>query len=226
MTRLIRTDTNSPLRGFASQRPNRGLESLTRIPDGSGYWTANEGPLRIDGPEAGESTGAVVRLLRLDASMDPGAEYAYPVDGYPARISSPFFLAGNEVSGVSDLAALPDGRLLVLERAFSGDSTGSADFRNRIYLVDTSAATDVSKGALAEGLAGRSYAPARKQRLWEINSGLSNSNFEGMALGRELGGGDRLVLLVADNNGGSGETLYALRLHVPEGVNPGPPTTR
>jgi hypothetical protein len=158
--------------------------------------------------------------------MDPMAEYAYPVDSYPSKISSPFFLTGNELSGVADLAALPGGRLLVLERAFSGDSTGAADFRDRIYLVDPSGATDVSRGKLAEGLTGQSYTPVTKKRLWQINSGLTNSNFEGITLGPTLAGGDRLVLLVADNNGGGGEALYALRLHIPAGERAGLPAAR
>jgi Esterase-like activity of phytase len=224
MTRLVETGPQSPLAIYSSQRPNRGLESLALSPDRSGYWTANEATLRIDGAEANDTIGGVVRLQRLSPSMAPVAQYAYPVDRYPAHISSPFFLAGIEVSGVSELAALPDGRLLVLERSFAGDSSGAADFRNRLYLADTSEATDVSKGALAEGLVGRKYTPVRKKLLWEIHGGLSNSNFEGMALGPPLDGADRVLLLVADNNGGGSEALYSLRLHVPRGDTPEPAT--
>jgi hypothetical protein len=213
--RLIGTGSGTPLGGFASQRANRGFESLARSADGMHYWTANETTLRIDGPEPSDSTGGVVRLQLLDASMNPLAQYAYEVDAYDAPIRSPFFLAGNEVSGVSDLASLPDGRLLVLERAFSGDSTGAANFRIRICLADVTGATDVSKGELPSGLRGHPYTPARKTLLWEADFGLTNSDFEGLAIGPALLGGDRLLLLVADNNGGRSEALYSLKLHVP-----------
>jgi hypothetical protein len=144
--------------------------------------------------------------------MHPVAQYAYPIDSYARRIASPFFLVGSDVNGVSDLAALPDGRLLVLERAFSGDDAGAANFRQRIYLVDVTEATDVSRGEPALGLAGRKYVPARKKLLWELNSGFTNSNFEGMCLGGPLENGDQLLLLVCDNDQGRSQALYSLRL--------------
>jgi hypothetical protein len=212
MLALVRTDGDSMLNIFGRIRYNLGFESLSRLPDGSGYWTANEGPLLVDGSRASDSTGSVVRLQRLDDAMSPLAQYAYPIDSFAKRISSPFFLAGGEVNGVSDLVALPDGRLLALERAFSGDADGSANFRDRIYLVDTKGATDVSRGEPAKGLAGRTYTPARKRLLWELNSGFTNSNFEGMALAGPLENGDRLLLLICDNDQGRSQALYSLRL--------------
>ena len=170
----------------------------------------------MHGAPATDKAGGVVRLQKLDDAMRPVAQYAYVVDAYPKRIASPFFLARNDVSGLSELLALEDGRLLALERSFAGDSTGYANFRNRIYLVDVKDATDVSQGELATGLAGRAYTPARKRLLWELNSGFTNSNFEGMALGERLANGDRVLILIADNDTGRDEALYALRLVVPK----------
>jgi hypothetical protein len=217
LLRFVEVGRDSSLACFAAQRRNRGLESLSLAPVRSVFWTANEAPLQIDGPEATDSTGGVVRLLQLDPSMSPVAQFAYEIDPYTARIAAPFFLSGNETSGVSDLAALEDGRLLVLERAFAGDSTGTAGLRSRIYLVETDGATDVSRGDLANGLAGRSFVPARKTLLWQVDSGFTNSNFEGMTLGPALDGGDRVILLVADNTEGGSQALLTLRLHVPSG---------
>ena len=166
----------------------------------------------MDGPPASQSAGGVVRLQKLDDAMHPLAQYAYEVDPYLMRITSPFFLARSDVSGLSEILALEDGRLLALERSFAGDSTGSAGFRNRLYLVDVKGATDVSQGELASGLAGRAYTPARKSLLWELSSGFTNSNFEGMTFGGRLANGDRLLILIADNDTGRSEALYALRL--------------
>jgi len=157
-----------------------------------------------------------VRLQKLDDQRRPLAQYPYEIDRYPARITSPFFLARNDVSGLSELLALSDGRLLALERSFAGDSTGSANFRNRIYLVDVTDATDVSRGEFAVGLEGRAYTPARKTLLWELNSGFTNSNFEGMAFGGRLANGDQLLILIADNDTGRDEALYSLRLVLPK----------
>jgi hypothetical protein len=204
------------LRVFEQIRVNLGFESLAHRPGAPEFWTANEGPLTVDGPLASEIVGGVVRLQKFDEAMRALTQYAYVVDPYPKRITSPFFLVRNDVSGLSDLLALDDGRLLALERSFAGDSTGNANLRNRIYLVDVTGATDVSQGEFASGLAGRAYTPARKTLLWELNSGLTNSNFEGMALGEHLANGDRLLILIADNDTGRSEALYSLRLVVPK----------
>ncbi|HEY7728049.1 MAG TPA: esterase-like activity of phytase family protein [Candidatus Eisenbacteria bacterium] len=211
-TRLLTVDSSPALRIFAKQRRNRGFESLTVRDDGWETWTANEGPLTADGRPATDSTGGVVRLVKLDKAMRPVAQYAYVVDPYPTRIMDPPLLRGFDVSGLSDVLLLPDGRLLALERAFAGDSTGAANLRIRIYAVDLAGATDVSRPPLADGLAGASYAPAGKRLLWGEDFGLGNSNFEGITLGPKLRNGDRALLLVADNNEGSAQSLYALRL--------------
>jgi len=209
---LVRTDGASMLRVFSRQRLNGGFESLTRSPDGSGYWVANEMPLTIDGEPATDSTGAVVRLQRLDAQMRPLAQVPYRLDPYFAKIQSPPQLSGFAVSGLSELCELPGGTLLALERSFAGDSTGHANLRVRIYAIDLAGATNVSQLGWAEGLRGRPYTPVSKRLLWEENFGLTTSNFEGMTLGPELANGDRPLVLIADNNGGTNEALYVLRV--------------
>ena len=214
-TALIRYDSDPALRVFSRTRANRGFEALARSEDGSATWTANEEALTIDGPPSTDSTSGVVRLLRFDRAMRPSAQHAYRVDPYPARIKNPVILAGKEVSGLSEMVALADGRLLTLERAFAGDSTGSASLRTRIYLVSIAGATNVAEGAFAEGLTGRDFVPVAKTLLWERTWGLTNSNFEGMALGPTLSGGGRLLLLLADNNAGTSQSLFALKLTGP-----------
>ncbi len=213
MTRLIEATSGAMLGVFARQRPNAGLEALTRSADGKEIWTANEAPLTIDGDLATASTGGVVRLQKFDGEMRPVAQYPYRVDPYIAEITSPPFLTAlKEVSGLSELLGLPGGRLLALERSFAGDTTGTANLRIRIYDVELAGATDVSRGKLVEGLAGRAYTPAKKRLLWGDNFGLTNSNFEGMTLGPTLANGERLLLLIADNNGGAAQALLTLRL--------------
>jgi hypothetical protein len=113
---------------------------------------------------------------------------------------------------VSELAALPGGRLLVLERSFGGDIGGYASLRSRLYLVDREGATDVSAPEFRAGLAGKRFTAVRKTLLWQEGWGLTDSNFEGMSLGPELTDGSRLLVLVADNNGGSAQALFTLRL--------------
>jgi len=209
---LIQWDTDPMLHVYESARRNRGWESLTRSDDGSVTWTGNEEAVEADGPTATSDHGTVIRLQKLDRAMHPVAQYAYVVDSYPSRIRGPLFLIGHELSGLSELLWLPGGRLLALERAFAGLDAGDAGLRTRIYLIDFDDATDVSKGDLAAGLVGRTYTPVQKTLLWEKSWGLSNSNFEGMALGPRLRDGGRVLFLIADNNGGTSQTLVALKL--------------
>jgi hypothetical protein len=199
------------LRVFASMRDNRGFESLTRAADGT-TWTACEEALETDGALPSDSTGSVVRLQKLDSALRPLAQYAYETDPYTAAITFPPMLRGREASGIADLLALPGGRLLVLERMFAAEPGGLPLNRIRIYEADLTSATDVSKGAAAEGLAGHARRPLRKRRLADLAFPLSNSNFEGIALGPVLANGDRSVILIADNHAGTQQALYALRL--------------
>jgi hypothetical protein len=209
---LLRVDSDPALAPFLHVRSNRSFESLTRATDGSACWTANEDALQVDGPAASDAAGAVVRLLKLDPDLHPLAQFAYPIDSYGAKIRNPSVVSGKEINGLSDLIALPGGRLLALERAFGGDIGGYASLRTRLYLVDLSGATDISTAQYRDGLAGKRWTPAKKRLLWEEGWGLTDSNFEGMALGPELQDGSRLLLLVADNNGGSAQALFTLRL--------------
>jgi len=211
-TGLLRVGSDPSLAPFLRPRANRTFEALARAADGSSFWTANEDALIPDGPAASDTAGAVVRLLRVGPDLRPLAQFAYPLDAWSRRIRNPSLVAGREINGVSAMAALPDGRLLVLERAFGGDIGGNASLRSRLYLVDVSGATDVGGEDHRGGLAGARYRPARKALLWETGWGLTNSNFEGMTLGPTLADGSRVVILIADNNGGSAQALFTLRL--------------
>jgi len=211
-TQLIRTDGPDMLKVFSTQRLNGGFESITRRPDGAEIWTANEMPLTVDSELPSDTTGAVVRLQKLDPGMKPVAQYGYRLDSYPQKIAMPPKLRGYAVNGLSELLMLPGGILLALERTFAGDASGLPNLRIRIYQVDIDGATDVSGIGPDVGLRRAKYVPVSKRLLWEKNFGLTNSNFEGMAVGPQLRNGDLPLILVADNNGGDDEAFYSLRI--------------
>jgi hypothetical protein len=168
-------------------------------------WTANEEALSGDGAVSSFTAGTTVRLQKFDALLSPAGQWAYVTD----PISGDLGNNGRdiEVSGVSDLLALPSDDLLVMERSLGATPFG---FRIRLYQVDLSAATDVS--ALPT-LAGESYAAAGKALLWEGN--FPANNFEGIALGPPLTGGVHSLLLMSDDGGGTHQGLYALVLAPP-----------
>jgi hypothetical protein len=186
-----------------NDRSNYGLESCSW---GAGaLWTANEEALAQESALSTASTGSLVRLQKFDHLLNAAGQWAYQTDSF--GYDNPGI--AQERSGVSDLLALPDGNLLVLERTLGVGFFTS--YRNRIYLVNFTGATDVS--AIAD-LDGATYTPVSKTLLWEKNMGsITTRNFEGIALGPALpllGSNSYSVLLVADNGGGTQQHLYAL----------------
>ncbi len=172
---------------FKDFRNNLSLESLAACVDGTGYWTINEDALVGDGacaslpPEA----GAWLRLQKVGLDLKPVRQWAYFSDPIPGVLPIP-----GAVNGVSDLLALPDGRLLVLERGF-----GTSGFATRLYLVNPEAG--LPDAALVAHLDRPPHmAPLAKSLLFEWNGRL---NFEGITLGPRLAGGARVLLLVADD---------------------------
>lgn len=192
---LLRSAQLPPV--FATLRLNLGLEALARDAAGR-LWTANEEALTADGPTSTAEQGTTVRLLRLDAALRPTGQWAYRTD--PVAGAK---VLGDRGTGLSELAALPDGRLLALERSF-----GTEGLRIRVYEVDVDGATEVS--GLPQ-LAGADVVPAGKQLLWERTS--LRDNFEGMALGPPLANGARSLVLVSDDGHRLAQALYPLSIH-------------
>lgn len=161
---------------FAQRRANFGFESLSRRADGSVIWTANEEALTPDGPLSTSALGTTVRLLRYDVAAGvatPAAQFAYACQ--PLHGSS---ISGAR-SGLSALMALPDGRLVALERSFA---LGATLFQSRVYELTLTGATDVSG---LPGLIGQSYTPVSKRLMLQA----SFNNLEGLALGPRLDAG-------------------------------------
>ncbi|MGW0813878.1 esterase-like activity of phytase family protein [Streptomyces viridiviolaceus] len=184
-------------------RTNGSFEGLTLLPGGRTLVASMEYAL------SGDSTG-LVRFQTWqrpkDGGFRPGAQYAYPVD------------AG---LGVPEVTALPDGRLLVLERGFTAGVGNTV----RLYLADQRRATDTSgidtltdaqqgvrtvrKTLLADLVDCPSLGATAKQP--QPNPLLDN--IEGMAVtGRSEGRLD--VVLVSDDNQNAAQTTRFLRLRV------------
>ena len=98
----------------AARKLNRGFEGLALSPDGAVLYVAFQSPLAHPDRAAHEGSG-VVRIWALDAAT--GAflrEFAYPLDSPDSFERDPG--ARREDIKLSELATLPDGSLLVLER--------------------------------------------------------------------------------------------------------------
>lgn len=170
--------------GTGGITPNMGFEALTFDPATALFWTVSEGPLK------GES---VHRLQSFTFDGNPRWQYLYEMDA-PTQSRSG---ATSYVFGIPALAALDDGRLLVLEREVYVPGGGVLDkaFRSftrmKLYVVNPVGAPD---GTLLE---------KQPFAAW-TTSALNLANFEGMCLGPTLSDGSRCLLLIADSQGGSG----------------------
>lgn len=171
---------------FANRRTNFGFESLSLNRTHSRMWTSNEEALTVDGSQSTTSAGTLVRLLEYDFTQTAPiaiAQFAYltePIHG--AAISG-------ARSGVSQLLALPNGKLLALERSFA---LGATFFQTRIYEVDVSGATNISAMG---SLIGPTYIRAAKRLLYKGDQ----TNLEGLCLGPALSSGGYALLGVVDD---------------------------
>ena len=162
-------------------RKYRSLESLAISPDGLRLYTANEENMSCD-------PANVVRIQEFvrkgaDGEFLPSRQFTYEVDPPGGRA-----FMKRTFSGVSELVAMPDGSLLVLEREFSVKILPS--FRIRIYRI-----VPGEKG---------------KTLVWEAPSTLSN--YEAVCLGPRLQDGRQSLVLVSDGGAGALENVLVLAL--------------
>lgn len=191
-------------------RHNRAFEALALSADGRHLWVAAEDALAQDGPVATPEAGSLARLLRWDLRrpQDPPAEWVYPVEPVPER--SP--LGGLEVNSLVELLALPDGRLLALERSW----VAGGEHGVRLFLADPAGATPVT-GAERLGDVDGEIVPVAKTLLLDL-SGLVGpagrkvplDNLEGLSWGPDLADGRRTLVLVSDDNFNQGEQVTQL----------------
>ena len=198
--------------------PNYNFESLAFDSVRQYLWTIPESTLRKDGQPATSQNGLAnqLRLMRLDWGK---IKENRNKEGYSEQVSSKkdsrcmttyayqmdqpstYKKADIYVMGVSELCALPDGQLLVLEReAFIPNIRIGAFCKCKLYLVNPLNSEEFSMKKKFS-----SDTPFLKKRLlaeWKTGLSLSKrsfANYEGMCLGPKLEDGSQVVILLSDS---------------------------
>ena len=198
--------------------PNYNFESLAFDSVRQYLWTIPESTLRKDGQPATPQNGLAnqLRLMRLnwgkikenrnkeeyseEVSSKKASRYmtayAYQMDQPSTHKKADIY-----VMGVSELCALPDGQLLVLEReAFIPKIKIGAFCKCKLYLINPLNSEEFS---MKENFS--SDTPFLKKRLlteWKTGLSLSKrsfANYEGMCLGPKLEDGSQVVILQSDS---------------------------
>lgn len=180
---------------------NKGLESLSASPDGRFLFFANEAALTSDGAKATKSAGTTVRILRreLDGASDVEKKYTTEPLGEGGTTGD---------MGVSEIAALSDHELLVLERGFQPDYGSTV----RIYRVDLDEDADILTKTLVVDLAtlpsdGVSHPGTQPNPILD--------NYEALALGPTLEDGRLTLFVTSDDNGSREQIARILVLAIP-----------
>lgn len=195
---------------FRDARHNKSLESLTLSPSGRYLFTTTEVALPCDGELATLAAGTRVRIVRMDRRTGQIDEYAYATDPAPYDHGD---------WGVSDLAAISDDELLVLERGWAERRGNTA--RVHYVTIDDHTTTCGGVDALSSttpSLTKRLYVdlarlvarglPAPKQPQ---DSAIMD-NYEGLAIGPRLPDGRASLIVVSDDNGHSDQVARLLVL--------------
>jgi len=187
---------------------NNGFESLTIA--GDSIFTATEGPLVQDGGAVTFERGGFTRIMLLKPKhgmYSPVKEFAYPVDAIPFPTSWGTDKPEGGENGISEMIALDENTLLVLERAF----ILKPYFRNhiRLYQVDLREATNT----LGQKNISKDVRSVKKQLVLDFEDILPRlkpnevqkkpvgnlENYEAMAF-VNLPDGSRGLVIASDNN--------------------------
>lgn len=220
-----RFDNAGHFRGKVSLRPaiydrvfeNKGLESLTISPTGKYLFAANEFALRDDPTDP--NIGTIVRVLKrsFDAGIDVAC--AYRTEPYRGQF------------GVSEMLALSDTEVLVLERDYVVGEGNTV----RLFYVSLGEAALGQSGPCGPEVRSPSplgssvpvlaktlvldFASLPSQGIHHPGTQRNNilDNYEALALGPRLKDGRSILFVTSDDNGNTKQVArtLVLALHIP-----------
>ena len=173
---------------FKTAYSNRGFEALTYQQKTHRFWTTSENTLQADGdkPDIGKKIKNRLRFQSFGDDLQPKEQYWYETDSAIVKKRK-----GTSIMGVGGLAALENGRIVVLERElyFPKKQIGSYCLV-KLYIVDP------GKHKPGEQLSKTLLTTFRTK----VNLTRQNfANYEGICAGPKLADGRQLLLLICDS---------------------------
>lgn len=224
--RILEYDLNGKLTGrelnvpaeFATDKiyGNLGFEALAYCATTHHFWTITESPLRADGIPSNPNQPTAQNHLRLQSfgdNLQPVAQYAYRMD--LAKAAKP---GRSYAFGVPSLCALPDGRLLVLERELRvSPSYFSSHVECKIFMINPLESHQIDSNTNLEQLDSNHFIIKKlvanfKTQLTPVQ--FNFANYEGMCLGIRLNDGTQTVLLINDSQAGQGNDIVTLKDYI------------
>ena len=201
------------------RQDNRGYEGLAVSPDGKTAYAILQDPLVNEGASNDGRRSRNVRIVTFDvATGQATGQFIYQLEsiasinaGLPSGSTFSATNQGRSI-GVSAIYALPDGRLVVLERDNRGEGVDDPNSANPVglkaaYVIDLAGATDVSAISLAGSNALPSgVTPVSKSLLIDIRAALVAAGItvpekiEGLTFGPRLSDGSLSLILATDND--------------------------
>lgn len=194
---------------------NQGLESIGFGGKGGGarFWTTTETTLPSDGPAAGPGAPGKENMLRIQSfksNLRPHRQFAYRMDAGRSRD-----FGSTYVFGCPEICALPNGRLLVLEREANIPNLYiGAEVICKLYSVKPKGSKKINSRTVMEELQDKDFLSKELVAYWTTRLSISDvawANYEGMCLGAKLSDGRQTLLLVSDSQGGYGKGPFHLQ---------------
>lgn len=195
---------------------NLGFEALTYNARQRRFWTTTESTLLMDGERSSAVNNKVhnrLRFVSFDSTMLIKESFVYEMDLPKGRKRN-----ATSIHGVPALAALDDGRLVVMEREglFPKGEYGSW-VCVKLYMVTPNKKQQVGLDTRMTDV--DSNMILRKELLCSFTTHLrigqmNLANYEGMCVGPVLKDGRQTLILISDSQNGMGNWLYHIKDHV------------
>ncbi|WP_343523058.1 esterase-like activity of phytase family protein [Pedobacter sp.] len=181
-------------------RKNALFEGLTYADHYKTLYASLEEPLYQDGPQSSFGYDqALTRILKFDvATKKNTAQYAYNLDALPVK---PTVNNDWNVNGISEILAINNHTLLVMERAWAKGHDDHTFLK--VYLVDLNGAENEMNNT---SFVKNPPKPLTKKLLFDFDTlNRHIDNFEGVTFGPRLTNGHHSLIFCVDNNFGKSQ---------------------